>query len=228
MGFMDNVSAFTKGVSAKAKGNYDVVTLNSQVSGVKREIAALQSQLGEEYLRLHRDDAEEALVGFINAIKEKEVKISELNAQIEATKEATAAVQLTAPVSAAAPANYTGRRCSNCGAPLEDDSVFCGNCGTKNEIVEVSPAPIASGRVCSGCGAPLDADAVFCGKCGTKNEIVVPESVAPEVETAAEAPAEAPVVEEVVVPEPKKCAQCGAVLEDGAMFCGTCGAKQEA
>lgn len=173
MGFMDSVSAFTKGVSAKAKGNYDVVTLNSQVSGLKREISALQAQLGEEYIKLHRDDAEEALAGFIAAIKEKENKIEELNAQIEATKEATAAVQLTAPATAAS--GYTGRRCSNCGAPLDADAVFCGKCGAKNEIIAPEPVieePVAAPepKKCVQCGAVLEDGAMFCGVCGAKQE----------------------------------------------------------
>lgn len=136
MGFLDNVSAFTKGVGAKAKGNYDVVALNTQISSCKKEIAALHANLGELYFNLHRNDPEDKLAGIVNEIISKEKKIEELNQQIETTKEATAAVQFTAPTEPTVPDDYTGRRCSNCGAPLADDAIFCGECGTKNEIIE--------------------------------------------------------------------------------------------
>lgn len=53
-----------------------------------------------------------------------------------------------------------GRICSKCGAPLPDDAVFCGNCGT------VCQRDSFRGNVCRRCGKPLDGEEKFCGSCG--------------------------------------------------------------
>ena len=208
MGFMDSVSTFTKGVGAKAKGNYDVVALNTQVSACKKEIAALYAKLGETYYNVHRNDPDEVVKSIVDEIIDRENKIAAINDQIVQTKEATAAVQLTNSPVAAGPANTLGRKCVNCGAALADDALFCAECGTKNEIVV---APVSSGRTCSECGAPLEDDAIFCSKCGAKNEIV------------SEVTEEAAAIETDVL----KCSNCGAVLEADSMFCSECGTKVE-
>lgn len=162
MGFMDSVSTFTKGVGAKAKGNYDVVALNTQISACKREILALYSKLGETYYATHKNDPDDSVKGIVSDIIERENKIAVINDQIAQTKEATAAVQLTNSPVVAGATNSLGRKCANCGATLADDAVFCAECGTKNEIVEALK--------CSNCGAVLEADAMFCSVCGTKVE----------------------------------------------------------
>ena len=56
------------------------------------------------------------------------------------------------------------RTCINCGAHLDDDALFCTECGTKVE---------AQGKVCPNCGAKVDDGSVFCSECGTKIEVVV-------------------------------------------------------
>ena len=135
MGFMDSVSTFTKGVGAKAKGNYDVVALTTQISALKKEIASLQTKLGETYYSLHKDAPEEQLKQYVDEIIAKEHTIEVINQQIIQTKEATAAVQLTvAPANTSVAVNSTlGRKCIKCGAALPDDAIFCPECGTKNE-----------------------------------------------------------------------------------------------
>lgn len=52
------------------------------------------------------------------------------------------------------------RQCSNCGAPLDDDALFCTSCGTKME----------AGRYCINCGALIDADSMFCTSCGCRQD----------------------------------------------------------
>lgn len=60
------------------------------------------------------------------------------------------------------------RTCINCGAHLDDDALFCTECGTKVE---------AQGKMCPNCGAKVDDDSVFCSECGTKIEVAVASSV---------------------------------------------------
>lgn len=50
------------------------------------------------------------------------------------------------------------RTCSNCGAPLDNDALFCTECGTK-------ASPI--GMQCPNCGAAVENNSAFCPECGT-------------------------------------------------------------
>ncbi len=50
------------------------------------------------------------------------------------------------------------RTCSNCGAPLDNDALFCTECGTK-------AAPM--GMQCPNCGAGIENNSAFCPECGT-------------------------------------------------------------
>lgn len=49
------------------------------------------------------------------------------------------------------------KNCKYCGAPLDDDSQFCANCGKKIEPL---------GNTCPRCGAEVGDDSAFCAKCG--------------------------------------------------------------
>ena len=63
------------------------------------------------------------------------------------------------------PSQYFGEerkdmKCMNCGATVEDDELFCGECGAK--IVRV--------QICPNCNAEIALGKKFCTKCGTKLE----------------------------------------------------------
>lgn len=49
--------------------------------------------------------------------------------------------------------------CIFCGAPLDDDALFCSNCGKKVEF---------QGKKCPQCGAEVENDSAFCTKCGIR------------------------------------------------------------
>ena len=57
------------------------------------------------------------------------------------------------------------RTCNNCGAQLDDDAIFCPECGTKTGLQaeqQVEPQK----KVCPNCGAVIDNDSLFCPECG--------------------------------------------------------------
>ena len=69
------------------------------------------------------------------------------------------------------------KKCKYCGAPLDNDSQFCTNCGKKIE---------SQGKTCPLCGAEIEDDAAFCSKCGksldaqTKPPVATPQIINPE------------------------------------------------
>ena len=174
MGFIDNVSVFTKGVGAKAKGNYDVVSMNAQISAIKKEIIELYKQIGEAYYKEHSTSPEDCVSDLVNNVSGLLLKIEELNNQIEITKSETASVQLIVPSEKnTETSNYSGRKCRQCGTPLGADDVFCPSCGTKNEIEEIEAVVKddcveVSKIFCPDCGTELTEEDLFCFKCGHK------------------------------------------------------------
>lgn len=95
MGFMDNLSAFTKGVGAKAKGNYDVVSMNAHISSLKKDIKEEYRKIGKQYYEQNKDNVDDEYKDSMKTISSKLEKIEEIKKQIEETKEATAAVSFT-------------------------------------------------------------------------------------------------------------------------------------
>lgn len=132
MGFMDGVSTFTRGVGQKAKGNYDIVTMNNRIVSLQKEIRKICLQIGEKYYTIHKDDPEPELESLVKAIQNLETQITDISRQVENTKAVTAAVQLV-PSAGTMPSDADGGNgfCASCGAPLLKDSVFCVKCGAK-------------------------------------------------------------------------------------------------
>lgn len=69
------------------------------------------------------------------------------------SREKTAKVHLSAGEVSYAPDAHS--HCTNCGAPVERDAVFCEECG----------APL-KGNICESCGASLKPDIAICPECG--------------------------------------------------------------
>ena len=89
------------------------------------------------------------------------------------------------------------KKCPNCGVQLNDDCLFCTECGK----------PIPQGNVCFQCGAPINEGSVFCENCGKRLDETPPGS---PVETISEN-------------TQKKCPHCGTLVKDDSMFCENCG-----
>lgn len=60
------------------------------------------------------------------------------------------------------------RICPKCGAELQDDELFCCECGTKYE--EPAPPEPETGGFCAKCGTELRLGAAFCPRCGAPRQ----------------------------------------------------------
>lgn len=104
--------------------------------------------------------------------------------------------------------------CSKCGAALEDECIFCTECGARVEADEPTAAPAEAAapeggvRFCTECGfKTTDTEAVFCNNCGAR--LPSADGIAKQ-----SAPAE------------KTCPVCGFTTTDPEVFfCIECGHK---
>lgn len=87
------------------------------------------------------------------------------------------------------------KKCTFCGAELNDDNIFCTECGKK----------LPKGIECPHCGASVNEGDVFCTECGKRID-EVPQATSSE-------------------PTKPKCPHCGALINEGDIFCMECGKK---
>ena len=86
--------------------------------------------------------------------------------------------------------------CNNCGAPLDDDALFCPECGTKREKEE---------KKCPECGATIDDNSTFCSECGAQlNNQSIPQYENQQQPAMLEQPIDEIVQNAVVVEEDTK------------------------
>ncbi len=85
------------------------------------------------------------------------------------------------------------KKCPFCGVQVNDDSLFCTECGR----------PIPQGSVCPHCGTSISDGDTFCQSCGKR----VDESPSTDVLDATQ----------------KKCPYCGTSVNDDDIFCENCG-----
>lgn len=92
------------------------------------------------------------------------------------------------------------KTCPFCNSQMDDDSLFCENCGKK----------YPQGLVCPNCGAELNENDKFCQSCGSK------------VENNDSVSSSGP---ELIEETQKRCPNCGSIISDDSLFCENCGCK---
>ena len=85
------------------------------------------------------------------------------------------------------------KKCPYCGAQMNDDSLFCTECGIQ----------IPQGIVCPHCGASIGENDAFCQNCGKR----VDDSPSTDISNITH----------------NKCPYCGASVNEGDVFCENCG-----
>ena len=103
------------------------------------------------------------------------------------------------------------KECVNCKAILEDDELFCHECGTKQGIekaeAQAEETQESQGKKCIHCGETIDDDSMFCPFCGKQqdepsSEAIKEEYKTPEEDKKTQNLKEAPNEEDIPVEEP--------------------------
>lgn len=212
------IGVIEKRFTVQAQHTDEINRLTKSIDDEKKSIQENYLEIGRLYYE-QNPDASEGEIG------EAVGKINESNKNIKASKLKIGTLM-----------GYTF--CETCGAQVEEDDLYCNNCGAKMPVkvlpgMELCPhchkAVKAGIRFCTNCGKPMqeeekpkvkecpscgftteNLDMIFCEKC---NRRLVMEGGDPEEET---------VVEEKL-PVHKVCPACGFKIFDAdTMFCEKC------
>lgn len=100
------------------------------------------------------------------------------------------------------------KECPNCKAVLEDDDLFCGECGTKLETEKVEAQSeeqtTSEGKKCIHCGELIEADSMFCPFCGKQQVVEEEKPEEPQQESVEIEPEQSKESEPVASPQPEQ------------------------
>ena len=111
MTFLDDVRRIGKNIAEKGKDVLEITKLNTQIASEKDKIKDLYEKIGEQVYNSYLSSGSSEYEDLCVQIQEIENKIKELTDKVLELKNAV--------------------KCSNCGAELTKDTIYCPKCGTK-------------------------------------------------------------------------------------------------
>ncbi len=127
----------------KTRDLADTAKYTTAIFEEEKKIEFNMEQIGKLYYEEIKSAPGDNYAQYVEQINESQRKIEEMQEKIKEMK--------------------ARGRCSNCGAPVSNEDVFCAACGYKIERQK-------PGIVCAACGKKLDPGMAFCIYCGTKVE----------------------------------------------------------
>lgn len=157
MGFLDEVSAFGKGISQKTKDMVDVTANNSRISTLEKQISSAYAALGEKVFADRINDIDGPYQEELNRIRGIMAEINKIQTENKAIEDAQAAAvqaaadrraaeaeakaqkqaQIQAAAQVAKDLNYANavaqgaKICPNCNGIVAPGNLFCTSCGTR-------------------------------------------------------------------------------------------------
>ena len=163
MGFLDDVSAFGKGLSQKTKDMVDVTSNNSRIAGLEKQVDQAYMALGAKFFADKVNDLEGPYQDELNVIRNLMSQISAIQSENKAIEEAQEQAALAAAEAKAQAAQAAAEAKAARQATIE--------AGADAAKEAEKQAFIASGgKFCPNCGKKVSAGNSFCTGCGTKVE----------------------------------------------------------
>ena len=123
----------------------ETAKINGIISDEEKQINNLYLQIGKSYFEANKDNPTAEYGELMTGIKDALVRVDKYKEQIRNVKGV--------------------RTCSNCGAEVANNAVFCNSCGTQLPVA--APVETAqTGSTCPQCGAATVSGATFCTSCG--------------------------------------------------------------
>ena len=107
----DTLSAKGREVADKAKNLTEIASLRGQIVTCENTITKNYKDIGKEYYETHKSESGDAFQAKLDAIKNAEKSILELQKRIQELKGT--------------------KHCNKCGANVDDDCIYCPKCGCK-------------------------------------------------------------------------------------------------
>lgn len=153
MSFFDNIgkkiSDVGQGVAKQTQNFTESARLNNQISSLKKQMAQVLGQLGQDYYSKHCQDEGCEEWDYIQNVNDLFAQLKQCQADLDRLSQAY--------------------RCPACGAVVPSDNRFCSACGAPVAKAAESTVPAASGnKYCPNCGNVVEDDACFCCVCGTR------------------------------------------------------------
>ena len=153
-----------QGVAQQAKNFSETTRLNAKIAENKKKMSQLLFELGQEYYKVHRKDADCEGKKYIDEVNDLFHEILKLQEEIESIK--------------------TAKICNTCGARIPEGAAFCMSCGAKIDGDNESADASSEARKCPACGNEVEAGNKYCIFCGNRlsddegDEVVVEEDLA--------------------------------------------------
>ena len=177
----------------------EIQTLIDTIGAEEDAVKGEYSKIGELYYKLHSDRTDGELGALVKGVNGSKKKILDSKMRIGALLDLTF--------------------CEACGEQVDEDALFCNNCGAK------MPVKVLPGMVlCKHCNKAVREGIKFCTNCGhSMIEEVKPKALKECANCGFPIEEEKEVVKE---PTRKVCTNCGfSIFDAETMFCNDCGRR---